>query len=111
MAFNGIERSTRKYKFVRHIGTCFLPMSSATVGVPLQVNSSSKCTRMKAPPEPIENVESTLRPAQAGALPGPSLGTFRTGSLPNVAAPQATSAELNEAKVPIPWKPFVMILT
>lgn len=60
---------------------------------------------MKAPPEPAANVESTLRPAQQG------LGSFRSGSLPNVAAPQATNAEPNDTKVPCLWNPLVFILT
>lgn len=62
----------------------------------LQVNSS-KVARAKPPAEPSDNVESTLRPAQQG------LGTFRSGSLPNVAAPQATPIELETIKVPLFW--------
>ncbi|XP_075981035.1 CREB-regulated transcription coactivator isoform X2 [Anticarsia gemmatalis] len=54
--------------------------------------NSSKVTRVKPPPEPSDNVESSLRPAQQG------LGTFRSGSLPNVAAPQATVNEQETIK-------------
>lgn len=67
----------------------------------LQVNSSSRRARVKEPEPTIEIIEidtthSTLRPTLQ------SLGTFRSGSLPNVAAPQATNAE-PEQKVPIFW--------
>ncbi|XP_026320527.1 CREB-regulated transcription coactivator 3-like isoform X2 [Hyposmocoma kahamanoa] len=57
-----------------------------------KVNSSSRRARAKDPTPPVEIIEidsvhSTLRPTLQ------SLGTFRSGSLPNVAAPQATNAE------------------
>lgn len=68
----------------------------------LQVNSS-KVARVKPPPEPSDNIESTLRPAQQG------LGTFRSGSLPNVAAPQATVNELETIKVPLFWNLIIKI--
>ncbi|XP_050550556.1 CREB-regulated transcription coactivator 3 isoform X7 [Spodoptera frugiperda] len=54
--------------------------------------NSSKVARVKPPPEPSDNVESSLRPTQQG------LGTYRSGSLPNVAAPQATANELETIK-------------
>ncbi|KAH9642527.1 hypothetical protein HF086_008937 [Spodoptera exigua] len=54
--------------------------------------NSSKVARVKPPPEPSDNVESSLRPTQQG------LGTYRSGSLPNVAAPQATAIELETIK-------------
>ncbi|XP_063366434.1 CREB-regulated transcription coactivator 3 [Cydia amplana] len=55
-----------------------------------KVNTSSRRERVKAP-KPAETNDSMLRPAQ------PGLGSFRSGSLPNVAAPQA-SAEPENAK-------------
>ncbi|XP_063894271.1 CREB-regulated transcription coactivator 3 isoform X3 [Helicoverpa armigera] len=54
--------------------------------------NSSKVARVKPPPEPNDNVETSLRPAQQG------LGTFRSGSLPNVAAPQASANEQETIK-------------
>lgn len=63
----------------------------------LQVNTSSRRPRVKVP-EPVANVdltpESTIEPMQG-------LGSFRSGSLPNVAAPQATYPDPETTKVPI----------
>nr|XP_037873540.1 CREB-regulated transcription coactivator 1 isoform X2 [Bombyx mori] len=57
-----------------------------------KVNSSTRRTRNKAPPKTPETNEASLRPSQQG------LGTFRSGSLPNVAAPQATDIETENVK-------------
>lgn len=59
----------------------------------LQVNSSSRRARVVPPPEPVENVDTTLRPTQQ------TIGTYRSGSLPNVAAPQPTTTEPETKKV------------
>lgn len=62
----------------------------------LQVNPRSQLNRVK-PPEPVAT-ESTLKPAQQ------SLGTFRSGSLPNVAAPQATNVEPENTEVSLIYR-------
>ncbi|KAI8420196.1 hypothetical protein MSG28_008747 [Choristoneura fumiferana] len=59
-----------------------------------KVNTSSRRARVKAP-KPVVNNDSMLRPSPVG------LGSFRSGSLPNVAAPQA-SAEPENTKVVSP---------
>lgn len=59
----------------------------------LQVSSGSRRARPIPPPE-ANNTDTSLRPSPQ------SLGTFRSGSLPNVAAPQAPNAEPESDKVP-----------
>lgn len=58
----------------------------------LQVNSSSRRAKVKAPPEP-EVVEILVQTQQG-------LGTFRSGSLPNVAAPEPPTTKPEVTKVP-----------
>ncbi|XP_073953841.1 CREB-regulated transcription coactivator isoform X2 [Choristoneura fumiferana] len=53
-----------------------------------KVNTSSRRARVKAP-KPVVNNDSMLRPSPVG------LGSFRSGSLPNVAAPQASAEPEN----------------
>lgn len=64
----------------------------------LQVNSSSRRERTKPPEPEVEIVATTLRPTLS-----PGLGTFRSGSLPNVAAPQVESTQTENNQVPRFW--------
>ncbi|GBP31916.1 CREB-regulated transcription coactivator 1 [Eumeta japonica] len=60
-----------------------------------KLNSGTRRVRTRPAPEP-ESTESSLRPAQAQGL-----GSFRSGSLPNVAAPEPASTEPEKKKVAI----------
>lgn len=70
----------------------------------LQINSSVRRARSKPPPVTVEVVEILGTQGQQG------LGILRSGSLPNVAAPQVpkTETELENQKVPNSQNPFLI---